>query len=417
MYSDTISLGVSDMETISRSAARAKGQHYYFTGRPCRHGNVALRTVGNWSCTCDACRKHAIEKVRRYQAKVIAAGGSLEKNSKGAPSARAAVDPKTIRDIYDYCQETGRLSRRKPGPGARPGKPLGTIGADGYRRIVLGRRSTIASAVVWAWHYGEWPAEDLLRRNGDRQDDRIENLAPRTELRRPVAVCSRLSPEDQPENMLGDLPESLNTGIYEIRNAQNGRRYIGSAVNVSKRWREHLRQLDDGNHHNRFMQRCWNKGGGRNVFVFSVILVCRPADLITYEQIAIDSLRPQYNANPKAASMLGFRHSDETKRKLSASAKRTKNFTGRRHSEETKRLISEKKKGVKQYPGVVERRAESMRKHKGRRNAKKFDERQIRDIRSRCEAGAKSIDLAREYGVSDSVICEIKKRRSYRWVD
>ena len=47
-----------------------------------------------------------------------------------------------------------------------------------------------------------------------------------------------------------------------------------------------------------------------------------------------------YNRNPKAGSMLGFRHSEETKRLVGEKGK------GRRHTEDTKKRISERMKIV-----------------------------------------------------------------------
>ncbi len=326
------------------------------------------------------------------------------------------IDPQEVRDKFHYDWETGRLIRVKRGRGARLGV-VGHVCSRGSRRIGLNDRNWQASALVWAWHYGENPAEDIVRRNGDFLDDRIENLALRSELRRPVQVAATLAPEDQPETMLGDLPEHLNTGIYEIRNIKNGRRYIGSAVNVSKRWREHLRQLEQGNHHSRFMQRCWNKNGGES-FIFRVIKACKVDDLIAEEQKAIDSGRPEYNSAKTAGSMIGHIHSTETRKKMSDS--RPKDFspmTGKSHTAETKLKISKAKSGVKQNPETVRRRAEALKKLKGQGYAKKFNESQIREIRDRCKAGESNISIARDFKVSDSVICEIKKRRAYRWVD
>jgi group I intron endonuclease len=324
-----------------------------------------------------------------------------------------------VREYFDYLPETGRLVRIKNKTSGRIGKIVGRIeGNKGcqYRRVPFLNSSWPASWMVWAWHHGSFPNEMLARRNGDSLDDSIENLALWTELRRPVKVAHDLPSEDQPDTMLGDLPEAFNTGIYEIRNTKNGRRYIGSAVNVSKRWRDHIRQLEDGRHHSRFMQRCWNKNGS-DCFIFRVLLACEKNDLLMYEQRAIDTIQPQYNSAPKAGSQLGLKMSDEAKAKMAAAARRTKNFTGCTHSEETKRRISEKKRGVKQNPDVVAKRASSIRALKGRHSAKKFTESQIIEIRARSDAGEKNIVIAREYGVSDSVICEIKNRKAYRWVD
>jgi hypothetical protein len=39
-----------DREIISRSEAKAQGLKTYFTGKPCKHGHVAIRLVSNGSC-------------------------------------------------------------------------------------------------------------------------------------------------------------------------------------------------------------------------------------------------------------------------------------------------------------------------------------------------------------------------------
>lgn len=332
-----------------------------------------------------------------------------------------AIDPKSVREFFEYKPDTGRLVRIKNKTSGKIGSVIGyeqvnSSGKQSYRRAHFGRQWQ-TSWLVWAWHTGTFPDGGLVHKNGNTLDDRIENLAKIKDLRRPVRVDHNLPSENQPNTMLGDLPGHLNTGIYEIRNIKNGRQYIGSAVNVSKRWREHLRQLEEGRHHSRFMQRCWNKNGGEN-FIFRVIISCSVDNLIMYEQRAIDAIRPHYNSNKTAGSMLGHKHSEETRAKMRSS--RPKNFspmTGKKHTDETRRKISEAKMGKKQSPDAVRRRAETLRKLKGKQNAKKFTEDQVRHIRNRCANGEKNVTLAREYGVSDSVICEIKKRRAYRWVE
>lgn len=51
-------------EIISRSEAQAKGLKHYFTGEPCKHGHVSVRTVS--SNTCRAC---GLEAERRWRTK------------------------------------------------------------------------------------------------------------------------------------------------------------------------------------------------------------------------------------------------------------------------------------------------------------------------------------------------------------
>ncbi len=56
-------------------------------------------------------------------------------------------------------------------------------------------------------------------------------------------------------------------GIYEIRNKLNGKRYIGSSIDIEKRWKGHKRDLKAGNHGNPHLQNAFNKYGIEN-FLF-----------------------------------------------------------------------------------------------------------------------------------------------------
>lgn len=77
------------------------------------------------------------------------------------------------------------------------------------------------------------------------------------------------------------------SGIYEIRNLTNGKRYIGSAVNFDKRWKAHIWKLNKGQHHAPHLQASWKKYGGGG-FVFEPLLICAKENLTLYEQIVIE---------------------------------------------------------------------------------------------------------------------------------
>ena len=61
-----------------------------------------------------------------------------------------------------------------------------------------------------------------------------------------------------------------NCGIYVIRNIVNDNIYIGSSVNIKKRFCQHRNSLRKNKHHNKYLQRSWNKYGEEN-FEFVVI--------------------------------------------------------------------------------------------------------------------------------------------------
>lgn len=115
--------------------------------------------------------------------------------------------------------------------------------------------------------------------------------------------------------ILADVDSS---GIYQILNLVNGKRYIGSAVRFRTRWAAHRHQLRNGFHHSRHLQSAWNKYG-EDSFEFSVIELCEKSDLIAREQFHLDQ-GFQYNQSPTAGSPLGVKWSLAAR--LSASRRR-----------------------------------------------------------------------------------------------
>lgn len=105
------------------------------------------------------------------------------------------------------------------------------------------------------------------------------------------------------------------SGIYEILNTLNGKRYIGSAVNLCARVKNHKQKLNSQAHRNEHLQRAWNKYGAP-AFVFKPILFCAANNLLMYEQRCLDGYGPEYNICPVAGSSLGMKHTVEAKEKI-----------------------------------------------------------------------------------------------------
>lgn len=133
------------------------------------------------------------------------------------------------------------------------------------------------------------------------------------------------------------------SGIYQITNTVSKKRYIGSAVNIQKRWNGHKSKLRNGNHDNSYIQKSWNKHNECN-FKFEVLATCPKEYLIKMEQWFIDKLNPEYNICKVAGSPLGYRHTESSIKKMSAAV------IGRKLSEETKqKIIIKNKKPIYQY--------------------------------------------------------------------
>lgn len=106
------------------------------------------------------------------------------------------------------------------------------------------------------------------------------------------------------------------TGIYQIQSKCKPERiYIGSSVNIHKRWIDHLSNLRLNKHSSRKLQNHYNKYG-KNDLIFSVLIGCDKEDLLQTEQFFIDINKPFFNVCMTAGSFLGNKHSEKTKHKL-----------------------------------------------------------------------------------------------------
>lgn len=111
------------------------------------------------------------------------------------------------------------------------------------------------------------------------------------------------------------LPDVESSGIYQIRNLVNGKRYIGSAKCFRVRWNSHRANLRRGAHHSRHLQSSWNRHG-EDSFVFEIVELCAPDSLLEREQCWLDTESPEFNVCPTAGNTLGRRFTEETKGKI-----------------------------------------------------------------------------------------------------
>ena len=142
------------------------------------------------------------------------------------------------------------------------------------------------------------------------------------------------------------------TGIYYIRNKINDKMYIGQSTNIDARWSHHKTDLRNNNHHNHHLQYAWNKYGEDN-FEFNVIQECNIDELDSKEMYYIKKYKTftdGYNLDQGGAGIRGYKHTEESKKKMSENSKgkfcgEDSPHWGKPKSEETKKKISEARKG------------------------------------------------------------------------
>lgn len=144
--------------------------------------------------------------------------------------------------------------------------------------------------------------------------------------------------------------------VYQIFNLKTCAFYVGSTVQLSKRWRTHRRKLNANKHHCHHLQNAWNKYGSES-FELRVVQIVEDFNfLMDEEQKWLDKYHGQeicYNyARYVDSSARGIKFVPEHKKAISDGLKKYyENNPGQqlgvKMTEETKKKISAAKIGVR----------------------------------------------------------------------
>lgn len=120
----------------------------------------------------------------------------------------------------------------------------------------------------------------------------------------------------------------MKTGVYKITNKINGKYYVGSSKDLTRRKKDHFRLLKKGINHSILLQRAVNKYGIDN-FIFEIIVECSEDLLFTIEQKLVDKLKPAYNIvieNVAVPTGLPYKDTSLYKKYAEERLKNNKNF-------------------------------------------------------------------------------------------
>jgi group I intron endonuclease len=133
------------------------------------------------------------------------------------------------------------------------------------------------------------------------------------------------------------------SGVYAIVNRSEDRRYIGSSVDIPRRWCEHRTRLQRGLHTNKILQAAWDKYGAVSFDWVILEPVADRNEMIEREQYWIDRTIDPYNLSQRAGSgpKPGTVVSPEQCARLSAA------LTGKPKSASHRAAISAARKGKK----------------------------------------------------------------------
>lgn len=87
-----------------------------------------------------------------------------------------------LREFFHYAPEEGTMvwKKDKPPRGVK-GQPVGYQGQGGYWVACLGGKMCYLQRVAWALTYGEVPKKEIMFRDGDPSNLKLQNLVPRSQ--------------------------------------------------------------------------------------------------------------------------------------------------------------------------------------------------------------------------------------------
>ena len=136
-----------------------------------------------------------------------------------------------LRQLMTYQPETGELHWIvRPSYCMREGDRVGGKNSTGYVTAKIDGKSYQVHRLVWLYVHGQWPKAEIDHINGEKSDNRIDNL-------RDVSRSQNMLNQHRPrkDNRVGahGVHRRTANGLYRALIQKNGKRYyLGQFANV-----------------------------------------------------------------------------------------------------------------------------------------------------------------------------------------
>ena len=81
-----------------------------------------------------------------------------------------------LKEVLDYNPETGVFTRRLKQSGVSQGKTSGSLTNEGYMVTSIDSKLYKCHRLAWLYMTGLWPIGQIDHKNGNRSDNRFDNL-------------------------------------------------------------------------------------------------------------------------------------------------------------------------------------------------------------------------------------------------
>lgn len=93
------------------------------------------------------------------------------------------ITQERLKELFEYDHSTGQFIRKKSFAGQRVGMIAGTKRRDGYIQIRVDGTMYRAHRLVWVYVNGDIPSMEIDHIDGDKSNNRIENLRDVTRIK------------------------------------------------------------------------------------------------------------------------------------------------------------------------------------------------------------------------------------------